>query len=54
MGDIIVDVNGDQIATEENITSVVGDARAGDVLTMKIIRDRRNLTLSLKLEKRPS
>jgi serine protease Do len=54
VGDIIVGVNGEHIANEENIASLVGDAKAGDVLTMSIIRERKTLTLSLKLERRPS
>jgi serine protease Do len=54
VGDIIVVVNGEHIANEDDITSLVGDAKAGDVLTMSIIRDRRKMTLSLTLERRPS
>jgi serine protease Do len=54
VGDIIVSVNGEHIANEDNITSVVGDAKAGDVLSMDIIREKRKMTLSLKLERRPS
>jgi serine protease Do len=54
VGDIIVEVNGEHIGNEDNITALVGDAKAGDVLTMKIIRERRPATLSLKLERRPS
>ncbi len=54
VGDIIIDVNNEHISAEENITSLVGDAKAGDLLAMKIIRERRAMTLSLRLERRPS
>lgn len=54
VGDIIVDVNGERIANEETITAIVGDGKTGDALTMKVIRERRPLTLSLRLERRPS
>ena len=54
VGDIIIDVNNEHISGEDNITSIVGDAKAGDLLTMKVIREKRTVTLSLRLERRPS
>lgn len=53
-GDIIVEVNGEKIANENAIVSIVRSSRAGDVLKMKIIRDKKIFNLSLKLEKQPS
>ena len=54
VGDIIVEVNGEQIAKEEDIGSLVNDAKAGDVLKMKVVRDKRFMNLQLTLERRPS
>jgi len=34
------------------MVSVIEDARVGDVLRMKVLRDKKYIGLSLKLEKR--
>ena len=52
VGDIIVQVNGERIINEDNISALVSDAKAGDVLKMKILRDKRTMNLDLRLEKR--
>jgi len=51
-GDIIVEINGYPIRDTENIWDVVGDldAKGGDILTLKIIRNRKYLKISLRLE----
>lgn len=51
-GDIIVEVNGERIITDDNIQSVVSEAKTGDILKVKIFREKQPLTLDLKLEKR--
>lgn len=51
-GDIIVEVNGEKIVTDDNINSVISEAKAGDVLRVKVYREKNHLTLNLKLEKR--
>ncbi len=53
-GDIIREVNGEKIADEISMMSVIEDAKIGDVLKVKVLRDRRVVEMSLKLEKRPS
>jgi len=52
VGDIIVEINGYPIRDTENIWDVVGDldAKGGDILTLKIIRNRKYLKISLRLE----
>jgi serine protease Do len=52
VGDIIQEVNGEKIADESVIVSIVDDAKVGDVLAVKIFRDRGIVNLKLKLEKR--
>jgi serine protease Do len=52
VGDIIQEVNGEKIADESSILAIVDDAKVGDVLAMKVFRDRSNINLKLRLEKR--
>lgn len=52
IGDIIVSINGERITNEESVLSIVNDARVGDVLKVKIIRDKEEMTINLRLEKR--
>jgi serine protease Do len=53
-GDVIIEVNGERILNEESIVGLVTDARSGDVLRMKILREKKTLSLNLTLERRPS
>jgi len=52
VGDVIVEVNGETIADEASLIALTDEARTGDVLKMKVIRDRHDMSLSLRLEKR--
>lgn len=52
-GDIIIEANGEKIATDQDITSLLIDARAGDIMKMKVIRERKTIALDLRLEKGP-
>jgi serine protease Do len=51
-GDIVVEINGEKVVNDDMMVSIVQDARVGDVLTMKVLRDKHYLELHLKLEKR--
>jgi serine protease Do len=53
-GDIIIEVNGEKITKDDDIIGIVQNSKEGDVLKMKIIRDKKLINLSLKLEKNPS
>lgn len=52
VGDIIVEVNGQKIANRNDIWQVIEDSdlRGGDVLNLTVIRDRKVLKLTLRLE----
>ncbi len=52
VGDIITTVNGERIIDEPSLVGVIDDAKAGDMLQVKVLRDRAVVPLSLKLEKR--
>jgi serine protease Do len=51
VGDIIVEANGTPVATEQDLLNLVREMRAGDVLRLKVFRDRRFLTAEVRLEK---
>lgn len=52
LGDIIIEVNSQQLRDRSDIWKIIEDSdlRAGDKLTLKIIRDNRKLNITLKLE----
>ncbi len=54
VGDVILEVNGEKIVGENAIVGVVNSAKAGDVLHLKVLRDKNVMSLVLKLEKRSS
>jgi serine protease Do len=54
VGDIIIEVNGERIADDDFLTAIVTEHREGDVLKMKVMREKKYITLELKLERRPS
>jgi len=52
VGDIITEINGDKITSEDNVYAILSDAKAGDTLRLKVFRDNRTITLDIKLERR--
>jgi serine protease Do len=52
VGDIILEINGEKIQNEETIISIINDAKAGDVLDLKVYRDKKTFSVNLTLEKR--
>jgi serine protease Do len=53
-GDIIFQVNDEKVTDQSSLMAMLEDARVGDVLRLKVFRDRQTIELRLKLEKRPS
>jgi len=51
-GDIITEINGETIVNDDNVTGILVDAHVGDVLKLKILRDGRQMTLSVTLRER--
>jgi S1-C subfamily serine protease len=49
---VIIAANGDSVADVESVMSTLDDAQTGDTVRMTVVRDRRTMDLSLKLEKR--
>ncbi len=52
VGDIILEINGERIQNEETIIAIINDAKAGDVLDLKVYRDKKTFNVNLTLEKR--
>ncbi len=51
VGDIIIEANGEKVDDEETLSAIVDDLRVGDVVKMKVMRDRKSIDIRLKLEK---
>ncbi len=51
-GDIILEANGDRIVDENRIVAVIRELRAGDLLKLKIYRDKKMLDVTVALEKK--
>lgn len=53
-GDIILEVNGDQINSTNTLQDEVQKYQVGDTITLKVLRGGDNQTIRLTLEKRPA
>jgi serine protease Do len=52
VGDIILEINGEKIQNDDTIIAIINDARAGDVLDLRIYREKHSFNVKLTLEKR--
>lgn len=50
VGDIVLEINGEKINSEEELFALLTDARTGDILKLKIYRDKKISEIPLKLE----
>ena len=48
-GDLIVAIDGQQVADQQDVTAIMEKHQAGDVVSVTIIRDRRQMTFKLQL-----
>ena len=53
-GDIILEVNGESLRTEDHLVGILSERRAGDELRLKILREKRVMNVTLLLEERPT
>ena len=51
VGDILTAVNNERIDDESSLVGIIDDAKVGDTLRFKVLRDREHINLSLTLEK---
>lgn len=54
VGDIILEINGQKIKSEDDFFVVASDARPGDAWNLKILREKKIISASIKLEKKQS
>lgn len=52
VGDVVVEVNGERVTSQEILIDIVNSSRVGDVLQLKILRDKEEKIVNLKLESR--
>jgi serine protease Do len=52
VGDVIIEVNGERITSQDVLVDIVNSSRVNDVLRLKIIRDKKEITKQLRLEPR--
>jgi serine protease Do len=51
VGDIILEANGQKVMTEQELINVVRELRAGNVLRLKLWREKQSISADVKLEK---
>ena len=51
IADIIVDINDERITDENKLLGIMQESRAGDLWKMKIYRDKKIVSLDMRLEK---
>ena len=51
IADIIVEVNGERIINNDSLMSIMQESRAGDTWKVKVYRDKKIVSIDLKLEK---
>jgi serine protease Do len=52
VGDVIIEVNGERVTSQEVLVDIVNSSRVNEVLQLKIIRDKKEITSQLRLESR--
>jgi serine protease Do len=54
VGDIILSVDGERITDDQTMVSLINDHKVGDRLAVRVMREKKMLSLNLQLEKRPA
>jgi serine protease Do len=52
VGDVVLEVNGERITSQEILVDIVNSSRVGDVLRLKVLREKDEKNIELKLESR--
>ncbi len=53
IADIIVEVNGERIISNDSLIRIMQESRAGDTWKLKVYRDKKIFNITLRLEKQP-
>jgi serine protease Do len=54
IGDVILAINGETVSGEDAVWAILTDAKAGDVLHLRVYRESKTINLDIKLESRRS
>ena len=54
VNDIIMRANGETVTDDSVLLSLISDLKVGDVIRMSVLREKKEVDLKLRLEKRPS
>ena len=52
VGDIILEANGERVQDESALMALMDEAKAGDLISMKVLRERKLIEIKIRLEKR--
>ena len=52
VGDIIQEIKGEKVVDDASMIAIIDEARVGDILQVKVFREKKTIDLKLKLEKR--
>ncbi len=50
-GDLIIEVNGEPVKDDQSLVEIIQMSKVGDVLNFKVLRDDKEITIKMKLEK---
>ncbi len=50
-GDVIIEVNGEPVKDDQGLVEIIQMSKVGDVLNFKVLRDGKEITIKMKLEK---
>jgi S1-C subfamily serine protease len=51
-GDIILEVNDEPVKGEDDMIAILSEKRVGDVLKLKVLREKKMISTTLQLERR--
>ncbi len=54
IGDVILAINGESVSGEDAVWAILNDAKAGDILHLRVYRETKTINLDIKLESRRS
>jgi len=54
VNDIIMRANGETVTDDSVLLSLISDLKVGDIIRMNVLREKKEVDLKLRLEKRPS
>jgi serine protease Do len=54
VGDILLEANGQKISNEGDFLAVISELRPGDPVSLKLYRERRTISATIRLERRPA